>query len=417
MPDTPAKEADLVVLGAGIVGVSTAIAARQRGFSVVLVDRREPGGETSYGNAGVLSSGSIFPLNVPSLWNTLPKYLTNRHPALRWDPLWSIQNAGWVLRFLANATPSRVKPRATALRSLIVASLKLHREWMVKAGIPERIRETGWLRAWRSDAIDTAKAQRAALAEFCINSELLDRQAISALEPNILPVYRVGLLHTETASVDSPGNVVKAYARMFEGLGGAIRRSQISAIVPDAHGWRVVLADGEERARHVAVALGPWSAEILRPLGYRVPLATERGYHQEFRPNPARQLLRPIHDAETGFLMTPMENGIRVTSGVELTRRDAPSSFAQLEQSIAAARDVIEFGDAVAEPWRGARPTLPDSLPMIGPAPRHLGLWFAFGNQHIGFTTGPATGAAVTAMISGAPPPFDAAPFSPRRYL
>jgi glycine/D-amino acid oxidase-like deaminating enzyme len=417
MLDKTIKDADVVVLGAGIVGVSTAIAVRQRAFSVVLVDRREAGSETSYGNAGVLSSGSIFPLNVPSLWNALPKYLANRHPALRWDPVWSVRNADWVARFLANSTPSRVKPRATALRSLIVPSLKLHREWVVKADIPGRIRETGWLKAWRSDARDAASAQQTALAEYGIKSELLDRQAISALEPNIVPVYTVGLLHTETASVDSPGNVVKAYARMFEGAGGAIRRSEIKAILPEADGWRVVLADGELGARHVVVALGPWSADILRPLGYHVPLATERGYHQEFKPNPSRNLLRPIHDAETGFLMTPMENGIRVTSGVELTDRDAPSSFSQLEQSVASAREVVEFGDAVAEPWRGSRPTLPDSLPMIGPAPRHSGLWLAFGNQHIGFTTGPATGEAIAAMISGEPPPFEAAPFSPRRYL
>lgn len=417
MQDNTTRDADVVVLGAGIVGVSTAIAAQQRGFSVVLVDRREAGSETSYGNAGVLSSGSIFPLNVPSLWDALPKYLLNRHPALRWDPLWSIRNAGWVARFLANATPSRVKPRATALQSLIVPSLKLHREWVVKAGIPQRIRETGWLKAWRSDAHDAASAQQAALAEYGIRSELLDRQAISALEPNILPVYRVGLLHTQTASVDSPGNVVKAYARMFEGAGGTIRRSKIKAITPEADGWRVILAGDELGARHVVVALGPWSADLLRSLGYRVPLATERGYHQEFRPNPSRKLLRPIHDAETGFLMTPMENGIRVTSGVELTYRDAPSSFGQLERSVAAARSVVEFGDAVAEPWRGSRPTLPDSLPMIGQAPRHSGLWFAFGNQHIGFTTGPATGVAIAAMIAGEAPPFDATPFSPRRYL
>jgi D-amino-acid dehydrogenase len=411
------KDADVVVLGAGIVGVSTAIAARQRGFSVVLVDRREPGSETSYGNAGVLSSGSIFPLNVPSLWDALPKYLTNRHPALHWDPLWSIRNAGWVARFLANAVPSRVKPRATALQSLIIPSLKLHREWVVRANIPERIRETGWLKAWRSDALTPAKAQQAALSEYGIKSELLDRQAISALEPNILPVYKVGLLHTQTASVDSPGNVVKAYAGMFKGADGVIRRSEIKAVTPEADGWRVVLADDELGARHVVVALGPWSADLLRPLGYRVPLATERGYHQEFQPNAARKLLRPIHDAETGFLMTPMENGIRITSGVELTWRDAPSSFAQLEQSVAAARSVVEFGDAVAEPWRGSRPTLPDSLPMIGRAPRHSGLWFAFGNQHIGFTTGPATGEAIAAMIAGEPPSFDVTPFSPRRYL
>ena len=411
------KQADVIVLGAGIVGVSAAYAARQRGLSVVLVDRREPGSETSYGNAGILSSGSISPLNNPSLWNALPKYLTNTHPALRWDLAWAVRNIDWVVRFLANATPSRIRPRATALHGLIGASLKLHRQWIVEANAAQRIRETGWLKAWRSDAVGAAKAEQALLTEYGVASQLLDRQAISALEPNILPVYKVGLLHTQTASVDSPGEVVKAYARMFAGSGGGIRQSEIKSIVREGEGWRVVLADGVMSARHVVVALGPWSADLLRPLGYRVPLAFERGYHREFKPNPSRSLLRPIHDAEGSFLMTPMEQGIRVTSGVELTARDAPSSFAQLDAVVPAARGVVEFGEAVGEPWRGARPTLPDSLPMIGPAPRHPGLWLAFGNQHIGFTTGPGTGVAIAAMITGTPPPFDAAAFSPRRYL
>ena len=417
MSDVTGKQADVIVLGAGIVGVSAAYAARQRGLSVVLIDRREPGSETSYGNAGILSSGSISPLNKPSLWSALPGYMTNRHAALRWDPVWAIRNLDWIVRFLANATPSRVKPRATALHGLIGASLKLHREWIVKADAAQRIRETGWLKAWRSDAVGVAKEEQAFLAEYGIESQLLDRQAISALEPNIVPVYKVGLLHTQTASVDSPGAVVKAYARMFAGSGGEIRQSDIKAVMPDGEGWRVVLADGAISARHVVVALGPWSADLLRPLGYRVPMAFERGYHREFEPNPARSLRRPIHDAEGSFLMTPMEQGVRVTSGVELTARDAPSSFAQLDQVVAVARGVVEFGEAVGEPWRGARPTLPDSLPMIGPAPRHPGLWLAFGNQHIGFTTGPATGAAIAAMIGGATPTFDVGPFSPSRYL
>ena len=411
------KPADVVVLGAGIVGVSAAHAARHRGLSVILVDRREPGKETSYGNAGILSSGSILPLNQPSLWSALPNYVTNRHAALRWNPAWAMRNIDWLARFLANATPSRSRPRATALHGLIGASLKLHREWIVQAEAAQRIRETGWLKAWRSDAVDAAKREQAFLAEYGIDSQLLDRQAISALEPNILPVYKVGLLHTQTASVDSPGAVVNAYARMFAGAGGEIRQSDIKAIAPDGDGWHVTLADGRISARHVVVALGPWSADLLRPLGYRVPLAFERGYHREFKPNPARSLQRPIHDAEGSFLMTPMEQGIRVTSGVELTARDAPSSFAQLDQVVPLARGVVEFGEAVGEPWRGARPTLPDSLPMIGPAPRHSGLWLSFGHQHIGFTTGPATGAAIAAMIAGAQPPFDTAPFSPGRYL
>jgi len=417
MPDNKGKQTDVVVLGAGIVGVSAGVAARQRGLSVVLVDRREPGSETSYGNAGVLSSGSILPLNKPSLWSALPTYLTNRHAALRWDPAWVVRNIDWVARFLANATASQTRPRATALHGLIGASLKLHREWIVKADAAQRIRETGWLKVWRSDALEAAKQEQAFLAEYGIASDLLDRQAISALEPNIVPVYKVGLLHTQTASVDSPGAVVKAYARMFVGSGGELRQSDIKTIERDGDGWRVRLADGAIAARHVVVALGPWSADLLQPLGYRVPLASERGYHQEFKPNPARSLQRPIHDAEGSFLMTPMEQGIRVTTGVELTERDAPSSYAQLDAVVPVARGVVEFGEAVGEPWRGSRPTLPDSLPMIGPAPRHPGLWLAFGNQHIGFTTGPATGAAIAAMIGGAAPAFDVGAFSPSRYL
>jgi len=418
MSDTvTGRQADVVVLGAGIVGVSAGFAARQRGLSVILVDRREPGSETSYGNAGILSSGSIMPLNMPSLWRALPGYLTNRNAALRWDPAWTIRNLDWVVRFLANAAPSRLKPRAAALHGLIGASLKLHRDWIVKADAVQRIRETGWLKAWRSDAVAAAKAEQAFLAEYGIESRILDRQGMSALEPSILPVYKVGLLHTQTASVDSPGAVVKAYALMFARSGGEIRQSTIRAVLPDGEGWRVVLADGAITARHVVVALGPWSADLLQPLGYRVPLAFERGYHREFKPNPVRPLQRPIHDSEGGFLMTPMEQGIRITSGVELTARDAPSSFAQLDQVVPLARGVVEFGDAVGEPWRGARPTLPDSLPMIGPAPRHSGLWLAFGNQHIGFTTGPATGTAIAAMIGGVPPSFDVSAFAPSRYL
>src|SRR5947209_8397820 len=325
MPD---NKTDVVVLGAGIVGVSAAFSARQRGLSVVLVDRREPGSETSYGNAGILSSGSISPLNNPALWSALPKYLANQNAALRWNIGWAMRNPDWVIRFLANATNSRLRPRATALHGLIGASLKLHREWIVKAGAGQRIRETGWLKAWRSDAIASAKLEQALLTEYGIESRLLDRQEISALEPSIVPVYKVGLLHTQTASVDSPGNVVKAYANMLAGSGGAVRQSEIKAITPEAAGWRLVLADGGISARHVVVALGPWSADLLRPLGYRVPMAFERGYHREFKPNPARSLLRPIHDAEASFLMSPMEQGIRVTTGVELTARDAPSSFA-----------------------------------------------------------------------------------------
>src|SRR5258708_14174333 len=204
---------------------------------------------------------------------------------------------------------------------------------------------------------------------------------------------------------------------MLAGAGGEIRQSDIKAIVPDGEGWRVVLADGGISARHVVVALGPWSADLLRPLGYRVPLAFERGYHREFEPNPARSLQRPIHDAEGSFLMTPMEQGIRVTSGVELTSRDAPSSFAQLDQVVPVARSVVEFGEAGREPRPRARATVPDRLPRIGAAPWDSRLSRPLGDPHIRFSTPPPTPGPIPTHITGTPPPFNASPFSPGRYL
>ena len=417
LPAAAARPFDLAVIGAGIVGVSTAHAARQRGLSVVLVDRREPGEETSYGNAGILSSGSVTPLNSPALWKSLPAYLGNRHPALRFAPGWWLRNNPWALRFLANANAAATAPRAAALNGLIQASLAQHRQWIVAAGETHRLRETGWLKLWRSDSLAAARAESEALAAFGIASDILDRQAISGLEPSLAPIYPVGLHHKDTASVDSPQAIVKAYARLLAQGGGTFVRGEVSALHQGAEGWRVVHANGEISARNVAVALGPWSPDLLAPLGYRVPMAYERGYHQEFRADAARRLGRPIYDAEGGFVLTPVENGLRLTTGVELAARDAPSSSLQLVAATAKARAILAFGDPVAAPWRGARPTFPDSLPMIGPAPRHKGLWLACGHQHIGLTTGPATGAAIAAMVAGDAPPFDARAFDPSRYL
>jgi D-amino-acid dehydrogenase len=420
MPSTSAS-ADVVVIGAGIVGVSTAIAAQQRGMSVILVERREPGQETSYGNAGILSSGSIMPVNGPGIWKGLPKYLGNQHRAMRWRRGWPLANTIWGLRFLANATAAATKPRSAALHGLIQASLKVHRQWIPKAGVSHRLRETGWLKAWRSDSGASAAAEHAVLQSFGIGSEMLDRQGISGLEPMIQPIYQVGLLHKDTASVDSPGSVVQAYARMFAAAGGVILRGEVKALASTGDEWRVTTSDPASApaltARHVVVALGPWSPDLLKPLGYNVPMAFERGYHQEFKAHGSRSIKRPIYDSDSSFLITPVENGVRITSGIEFASRDAPSSFAQVDAAIPRAKEIVPLGEPVGEPWRGARPTLPDSLPMIGRAPRHAGLWLAFGHQHIGFSTGPGTGAAIAALIAGVPPPFDVQAFDPARYI
>ena len=255
------------------------------------------------------------------------------------------------------------------------------------------------------------------MAEYGIASELLDRQTISALEPNILPVYKVGLLHTQTASVNSPGDVVKAYARMFPGAGGEIRQSDIRAIMPDGKGWHVVLADGAIRR---AMSWWRWdrgpriccgrSAIVFRwHLSAAITASSSRTRH-------ARCDVRSM-TPKAAFLMTPMEQGIRVTVRGRADRPRCALLVRAARSGGAARARRGRIRRCGRRTWRGARPTLPDSLPMIGPAPRHSGLWLAFGNQHIGFTTGPATGAAIAAMIGGETPPFDAAAFSPSRYL
>jgi len=408
----------ILVLGAGMVGVSTALAALRRGFRVTLVDRKPPASETSYGNAGILSRASVFPINAPALWGKLPAYLGNGHPALRYRFGYLAANLPWLVRFLAGTRSADQKRRSKALDGLLAATMPLHRRWIAEAGVGHRLRETGWLKVWRGqDGRAAAEAERDALARFGIRSEVFDRQGISGLEPDIAPLFSVGLLHQDTASVDSPGEVGQAYARLFVAEGGEFRQGELRGLDQAGNGWSVRLADGTIAADAVAVALGPWSADCLAMLGYRVPLGFERGYHQEFQLPADRRLSRPLYDSDHAYVLTPVENGVRVTTGVELADRDAPSSFAQRDLAVPRAREILPFGEAVAEPWRGARPTLPDSLPAIGFAHRHRNLVVGFGHQHIGFTTGPATGEALAALLAGEPAPFDLAAFVPSRYL
>jgi D-amino-acid dehydrogenase len=408
----------IAVLGAGMVGVSSALALQRKGFAVTLIDRKPPGRETSYGNAGIISRGSVLPINNPGLWKSLPAYLGNNHPALRYRLGYLAANLPWLARFLAGTRASDTDRRSVALDGLLASAVDLHRRWMQEAEVSHRLRETGWLRAWRNEASQaTAEAEAAMMARFGLKATLLDRQAISGLEPDLAPVFSVGVLHEDTASVDSPGNVTAAYAALFAREGGTIRRDGLQSLEQKGDGWLLHLDSGQLAAETVVLALGPWTADALKPLGYHVPLGFERGYHQEFTLPKGMALKRPVYDGDNAYVLTPVENGVRVTTGVELADRDAGSNLAQRDRAVAKAREIFPFEAAVAEPWRGARPTLPDSLPAIGKAPRHANLYVAFGHQHIGFTTGPSTGMAIAALVAGEAPPFDLTAFAPSRYL
>lgn len=409
----------ILVLGAGMVGVSCALALQKRGFKVALIDRREPGRETSYGNAGVISRSSILPLNNPGLWKNLPRYLSNRHAAVRYRLGHLLHNPGWILGFLGEARASRLAPRVAALDGLAALALPLHKRLMAEAGIAWRLRDNGFLELWRSEAgAAAAEARRAWLEDHGVRTQKLDRQALSALEPGLNPIFATALLHQDSASVDWPGAVVEAYAGLFAARGGTILRDEVTGLSRLGEGWRATGRSGQYDADLAVVALGPWSADLLAPLGLEVPLNVERGYHRHYKPAQGRFLNRPIYDVEAAYMLAPMERGLRLTSGVELADRDAPDDHAQIEQVLPRAREAFPLAEAADDvTWRGARPTLPDSLPMIGEAPRNPGLWLAFGNQHIGFSTGPVTGEVLAALVCGETPPADPAPFRPERYL
>jgi D-amino-acid dehydrogenase len=170
-------------------------------------------------------------------------------------------------------------------------------------------------------------------------------------------------------------------------------------------------------ARDVVVALGPWSDLVFGPLGYSIPLGIKRGYHLHLAPRGNAVLNHPVLDSDLGFVLAPMNRGIRLTTSVEFARRDRPPTYIQIERALPRAHALFPLGDAVdAKPWMGARPCLPDMLPVIGKAPRHAGLWFDFGHQHHGLTLGPATGRLLAEMMTGETPFADPTPFAAERF-
>ena len=287
----------------------------------------------------------------------------------------------------------------------------------------QRLRENGWLFLYRTQAaFQRGQPARDTFDRFGITTQVLDAWALYALEPSLRPIFARALWVQDAASVDSPGRVVEAYAALFVSRGGCIVQQGVSGLArPDGGDpWRILMADGGVReADQVVVALGPWSAEFLRSTqALSVPMAFERGHHMHYGAAPDARLSRPVYDTAGGYVLSPMEQGLRLTTGVHLADQDAPPKLSQLNLAEAAARQAFPLGGRLDEaPWLGSRPTLPDSRPAIGQCPGRPRLWLAFGHQHIGFSTGPGTAALLAAQVSGEPCPIDPAPFSPSRFI
>ena len=408
-------KADVLVLGAGMVGVSAALHLQKRGRDVILIDKHELAGqETSFGNAGLIECASVFPYMFPRDFGQILKYATNSAPEARYHLADLRVILPWLVRYFLASSPERALHSAMAELPLIRRSLIEHEALMAEAEVPDLLRRTGWIKLFRSDATlaDAVKELERA-KQYGVAGEVLDSKAITGREPNLTGEFAGAIYWPTPGFVPDPGRLAKAYAELFKRKGGRFLVGDAKTLAQDADGWRV---DGAV-AREAVVALGPWSDLVFRPLGYPIPLAVKRGYHLHLAPRGNAVLNHPVLDSDLGYLLAPMNRGIRITTGVEFARRDAPPTPIQLQQALPRANALFPLGDAVdAAPWMGARPCLPDMLPVIGKAPRHPGLWFDFGHQHHGLTLGPATGRLLAEMMTGETPFADPSPFAAERF-
>jgi len=410
---------DTIVLGAGIVGTSIAVHLAKRGVAVALVDRGGPGEGTSYGNSGIIEGNTLFPPAFPSSFSALLRVALKRAPEANYHLSFLPQVAPWLLAFRAASQPARLIETAHIMRPLMARAVAEHEALSAEAGAAKYFRYTGWLKLYRSDASFAAQARELELAaRFGIANVPLDGDAARALEPSLKPAFRHAVHWTGAVSISNPLAVTRAYAALFAALGGLSLTGDARSLHRAEPYWRVDTAAGPLDAGEVVVALGPWTPDLIAPLGIKLPMAVKRGYHRHFRPQGNAGLSRPVLDADNGYVITPMEQGIRVTTGAEFAARDAQPTPVQFDRVLPRARELFPLGDTVEpQPWMGSRPCFADSRPVISRAPNQRGLWLAYGHGHWGLSLGPATGRLLAEMMTGAAPFCDPAPYAAERFL
>jgi D-amino-acid dehydrogenase len=412
---------DVVVVGGGIIGAACAFALRRDGLTVLLLDRGEPERAASWGNAGHFAYEQIFPLATPDLWAQLPRLLFGRQSPLRIPPrnLWTL--APWLARFAWNTRPAQMHRATAALASLLAAAPEAWRRLAGAAGLEALIR-TGPLLVVARDAAGLA-AQRSVLEEIRrhgIIVEELGASAARAIEPLLRSDIGGAFVYPHAQHTVDPAqltrNLIEAYAR----AGGVVARDSIRSIRLSPDGTVSAIGPaGTWVARQCVVAAGLGARAILQSLAITVPLAAERGYHLMIPYVKGKPTVCvPIIGARPEFVITPMEGGLRLAGTVELARSESRPNWPRATMLRNLAEQIIEPLPAAPEAtmWMGCRPSLPDSLPVIGQIPGVPTIVGAFGHQHLGLTLAAITGDIVSAMARQRPLPLDITPYSFSRF-
>ena len=411
---------DTIVLGAGMVGVGCALHLQARGQAVALLDRRAPGLETSYGNAGIIQREAIAPYALPRDLGFLLSGTTNQRVDVRYHAGDAARMLGPLWAYYRNSAPGPYRRISREYETLIALSLDTHTQLMTDADAHGLVASQGYLMLYRSEReLQSFFEVADERARHGVNHIKLTGADVAREEPSLVGAFAGAVRWTDPIAISSPGDLVQAYARLFQRRGGAVHLGDAMTLRnTDAGAWQVDTIDEKTlEAKQVVVALGPWTLQLTSRFGYTVPMIPKRGYHMHYARLPGKPLHSTVIDAEYGYVVAPMKDGLRLTTGAELASVDAPRTPTQIDAAEKIARQNFPLGDRVdAEPWMGTRPCMPDMKPVFGAVPDVPGLWCAFGHGHQGFTLGPVTGELLAAMMTGATPRVDVRPFSPERF-
>jgi D-amino-acid dehydrogenase len=409
---------NVVIIGAGIVGICTALFLREKGVSVELVDREPPAEGASYGNAGVVSPWSCVPQSLPGLWREAPKWLFNPEGPLTVRLPYLPAFLPWALKFLKAGNEARLPAIADAMNALNSPSVTLYRQLLAGTGSEDLIADSNYVMVYRNQArIDLEQAGWRLRQERQVPMEVLDAGALHEIEPALSPEYRGAVLIRGQARARDPGAVGKALAAKAEAMGAQFRRADVRAIAPDGgNGWRISTDGDDIGAAKLVIAAGAWSARLLAPLGLKLPLEAERGYHLVLR-DPGVTLNNSIMDTEAKFVVSSMLAGVRCAGTAEFAGIDAAPDYRRARVFKRLAKRLFpDINVDDPEEWMGRRPSFPDSLPCLGQVPGQRNLFAAFGHSHYGFSMGPNTGRIVAAVVAGENPGVDMTPYSASRF-
>ncbi|MCC7271236.1 MAG: FAD-dependent oxidoreductase [Alphaproteobacteria bacterium] len=407
----------VVVVGAGIVGMAAASFLLRDGNAVTVIDEREPGDGCSYGNAGAISPDMVVPMSTPGMLAKIPGWLMDPLGPLAIRPGYLPTALPWLMRWVAAGRMPRVEASSAALRRLHKPVFDVYRE-LLGAQFHDHVRTGGQLYVWRSDEVGRneriADALRAAAG---VRAEKVGIDELRQMEPALAPAYRRGLWLPDNGHTANPKRLVAALAELFQRAGGQIQRARVRQIeVVDGKARAVRTAEGMIPADLVVVAAGAWSGRLVRPLGVRVPLEAERGYHVML-PDPGIDIRNKLSNRSSSFSVTVMEGGVRLAGTVEIAGLDAPPME---ERALVLLRQAQEMFPGIRtegyRTWMGFRPGTPDSVPVVGPAPGVRDLYLDFGHGHTGLTGAPMSGRLLADLVAGRTPAIDPSSYSATRF-